>query len=175
LRDIIPNPLAASFQTDALPQVVPRRLEQRRDQQRYSAGARPFKENVMAMRARQIPIRTRDEMPVRTHDEIPMPSDATRSMFLVASGFGIGALAVLAGFMFLIGIGAVEHTAVSPATPAAQSAANSPTAPGPAPQPAPSATTGQAPAPANPDTPTAPTRNQPQQAPAAKQQQQPAK
>ena len=93
-----------------------------------------------------------------------MPSEATRNMFLVAGGFGIGALVVLAGFAFLIGIGGIETQSVSPA---AQSAAHSPTSPGPAPQPAPATagtaveTTGKAPAPANPDTPRATIPEQP--------------
>jgi hypothetical protein len=117
-------------------------------------------------------------------DEPSMPSDATRSMFLVAAGFGIGALIVLFGFVFLVGIGDLGHATISgpastaqssagaaaPATPAAKSAANAPAAPGPAPKPAPntaapvvpSTTTGQAPAPANPKTPRAPTSAQQQ-------------
>ena len=99
----------------------------------------------------------------------PMPGDATRSKFLVASGFGIGSLLLLGAFLYLIGVGAIDHEAVSPATPAAQSAANAPTAPGPAPKPAPNTggstvreTTGSAPAPANADTPQAPTTSQQQ-------------
>ena len=109
---------------------------------------------------------------------VSMPSDATRSMFLVASGFGIGALVVLAAFMVLIGVGTFGHNSVSPATPAAQSAANAPTSPGPAPKPAPNTaapavpnsatpapeTTGKAPAPANANTPRAQTKQQ-QEAP----------
>jgi len=97
-------------------------------------------------------------------DEPPMPADATRSLMLMAGGFGIGALAVLFGFVFLVGIGDLGHNAPSPATPAAQSAASALAAPGPAPKPAPNTagsavpeTSGQAPAPAKPNTPKAPT------------------
>lgn len=100
-----------------------------------------------------------------TTNNEPMPGDATRSMFLVASGFGIGALLVLGAFLFLIGVGAVDHEAISPATPAAQSAANAPTAPGSAPNTGGSTvreTTGSAPAPANADTPKTPTASQQQ-------------
>ena len=103
-------------------------------------------------------------------DEPPMPAGATGTLFVLASGFGIGALLVLFGFVFLIGIGGLGHNAVTPTTPAAQSAANSPAAPGPAPKPAPNTggaavpeTTGQAPAPANPSTPKAPTAQEQQQ------------
>ena len=97
-----------------------------------------------------------------------MPADATRSMFLVASGFGIGVILAVGAFAFLIGIGDLGHNPVSPATPAAQSAANAPTAPGPSPTPSPNTgaapqTTGQAPAPANPNTKAAPTQQQKQQ------------
>ncbi len=98
----------------------------------------------------------------------PMPASATGVLFLLASGFGIGALVVLAGFIFLVGIGDLGHNASpSPATPAAQSAANAPAAPGPAPNPAPNTsgsavpeTTGKAPAPADAKTPRAPTQQQ---------------
>src|SRR5262245_37902818 len=41
-------------------------------------------------------------------DQVPMtsmPADATRSMFLVASGFGIGVIAAVGAFVFLVGIG----------------------------------------------------------------------
>jgi hypothetical protein len=104
-------------------------------------------------------------------DGPPMPTAATGTLFTLASGFGIGALVVLAAFMFLIGVGGVEQHATSPATPAAQSAANAPVAPGPAPRPAPNTggaagpqtTTGQAPAPADPQTQRAPTQQQQQQ------------
>jgi hypothetical protein len=90
-------------------------------------------------------------------DEQPMPATATRNLFLWASGFGICALLVLFGFIFLIGIGQVGHETVSGPSPAAQSAATAPAAPGPAPQPAPQTsgppeTTGQAPQPAQADT-----------------------
>jgi hypothetical protein len=102
-------------------------------------------------------------------DEPSMPGDATRNLMLMGAGFGIGALVVLFGFIFLVGIGDLGHTGASPATPAAQSAANAPVAPGPAPKPAPNTsgpavreTTGQAPAPANPSTPRAPTQAQQQ-------------
>jgi hypothetical protein len=100
----------------------------------------------------------------------PMPASATGILFLLASGFGIGALVVLAGFVFLVGIGDLGHNAnSSPATPAAQSAANAPAAPGPTPKPAPNTsgaavpeTTGQTPAPADAKTPRAPTEQQQQ-------------
>jgi hypothetical protein len=103
-------------------------------------------------------------------DETPMSGNATRNLFLVAAGFGIGALVVLFGFVFLVGVGDLGSHATTPATPAAQSAANAPAAPGPAPKPAPDtatpavpkSTTGQAPAPANPSTPRAPTAAQTQ-------------
>jgi hypothetical protein len=102
-------------------------------------------------------------------NEPPMPASATGTLFVLASGFGIGALVILAAFAFLIGIGELGQHASSPATPAAQSAANAPAAPGPAPKPAPNtaapavpSTTGQAPAPANPQTPRAPTQQQKQ-------------
>jgi hypothetical protein len=98
--------------------------------------------------------------------EEPMPAGATGTLFLLASGFGIGALVILFAFVFLIGIGGVGHD-TSGTTPAAQSAATAPAAPGPAPNPAPNTggstvteTTGQAPAPANPNTPRAPTQGQ---------------
>src|SRR5512141_2195014 len=98
-------------------------------------------------------------------DEGPMPARATGTLFVLASGFGIGALAVLFGFLFLVGIGQVGHSTTS--GPAAQSAATAPAAPGPAPNPAPNTagravpqTTGQAPAPANPGTAKAPTAQQ---------------
>jgi hypothetical protein len=96
-----------------------------------------------------------------------MPASATGTLFVLASGFGIGALIVLFGFVFLVGIGDLGHNAVTPITPAAQSAANAPAAPGPAPRPSPNTagatvpeTTGHAPAPANPSTPKAPTAQQ---------------
>jgi hypothetical protein len=77
-----------------------------------------------------------------------MPTGATTNLFLLAGGFGIGALVVLFGFVFLVGIGAVGHDPASNPTPAAQSAATAPAAPGPAPRPAPQTgtaeTTGQA-------------------------------
>src|ERR1700742_2791788 len=86
-------------------------------------------------------------------NEEPMPAGATGSMFLVASGFGIGALLILFVFVFMIGIGELGHNPASAPTPAAQSASTAPIAPGPAPNPAPSTggnsvptTTGQAPA-----------------------------
>ena len=99
--------------------------------------------------------------------EVPMPAGATGTLFLLASGFGIGALVILFGFVFLIGIGGVGHNATTGPTAAQQSAATAPAAPGPAPNPAPNTggntvpeTTGQAPAPANPATPRAPTQGQ---------------
>jgi hypothetical protein len=97
----------------------------------------------------------------------PMPASATGTLFVLASGFGIGALVILFGFVFLVGIGDLGHQTTSGPTAATQSAATAPAAPGPAPNPAPSTagravpqTTGQAPAPANPDTPRAPTQGQ---------------
>jgi hypothetical protein len=103
-------------------------------------------------------------------DNEPMPANATRNLFVWASGFGIGALLVLAAFVFLIGVGEVGQHANSPATPAGQSAANAPVAPGPAPKPVQNTavpavpeTTGSAPAPAQPSTPRAPTKEQQQQ------------
>ena len=100
-------------------------------------------------------------------DGPPMPASATGTLMVQASGFGIGALVILFGFVFLVGIGQVGHPATSGPTAAAQSAATAPVAPGPAPNPAPNTggntapqTTGQAPAPANPDTPKAPTAQQ---------------
>jgi hypothetical protein len=105
-------------------------------------------------------------------DEQSMPANATQNLFLVASGFGIGALVILAAFTLLIGVGEFGQHAVTPATPAAQSAANAPAAPGPAPKPAPDTaapvvpeTTGHAPAPAQPTTKRAPTASQQQQQP----------
>jgi hypothetical protein len=104
---------------------------------------------------------------VTSPDEPSMPAAATGTLFVLASGFGIGALVILAAFAFLIGIGDLGQHASSPATPATKSAANAPVAPGPAPKPAPNtaaptvpSTTGQAPAPANPQTPRAPTQQQ---------------
>ena len=112
------------------------------------------------------PYSTQPNLPVVvTRDEPSMPAEATGTLFVLASGFGIGALVMLFGFLFLIGIGQVGHPTTS--GPAAQSAATAPAAPGPAPNPAPNTagstvpqTTGQAPAPANPDTPKAPTAPQ---------------
>src|SRR3954447_4065889 len=90
--------------------------------------------------------------------EETMPAGATGTLFLLASGFGIGALVILFGFVFLVGIGDLGHNTASGPTPATQSAATAPAAPGPAPNPAPNTggrtvpeTSGQAPAPANPD------------------------
>ena len=110
---------------------------------------------------------TEARLPVVTSpyaNEPPMPASATGTLFVLASGFGIGALVILAAFAFLIGIGDLGQHATTPAT---QSAANAPAAPGPAPKPAPNtaapavpSTTGQAPAPANPQTPKAPTAQQ---------------
>ena len=70
-------------------------------------------------------------------NEEPMPAGATGTLFLLASGFGIGALAILFAFVFLIGIGGVGHIATSGPTAAQQSAATAPAAPGPAPNPEP--------------------------------------
>jgi hypothetical protein len=71
-------------------------------------------------------------------DDAPMPSEATRNLFLLASGFGIGALVILAVFVLLIGVGEIGQRAATPATPVAQSAATA-AASQPAPQ-----TSGQA-------------------------------
>ena len=109
------------------------------------------------------PYSTQPNLPVVvTRYEPSMPAEATGTLFVLASGFGIGALVMLFGFLFLIGVGQVGHPTTS--GPAAQSAATAPAAPGPAPNPAPNTagravpeTTGQAPAPANPGTPKAPT------------------
>ena len=103
-------------------------------------------------------------------DEKPMPAEATRNLFVWASGFGIGALLVLFGFLFLIGIGELGHSTISGPSPAGQSAATAPAAPGPAPNPAPqtgSPTNSQAaaPAPAQDTTGRAPTRETTGQAP----------
>jgi hypothetical protein len=118
------------------------------------------------------PYPTEQRMPVivnRHADEPLMPAGATGTLFLLASGFGIGALVVLAGFVFLVAVGELGHSTTSGPTAAAQSSATAPAAPGPAPNPAPNTagrsvpeTTGQAPAPANPDTPKAPTQQQQQ-------------
>jgi hypothetical protein len=118
------------------------------------------------------------ETPATGHyaDETPMPAKATGNLLLVAAGFGIGALVVLFGFVFLVGIGTLGHAPISGPSAAGQSAASAPAAPGPAPAPAPQ--TGlqpnaqgqghaQAPAPAQPTTPKAPTRDTTGQAPAA--------
>jgi hypothetical protein len=114
------------------------------------------------------PYSTEPNLPVavpRYADEPPMPAGATGTLFVLASGFGIGALAMLFGFVFLVGIGQLGH----PATSGPTAAATAPVAPGPAPNPAPNTagrtvpeTTGQAPAPANPSTPKAPTAQQQQ-------------
>lgn len=112
---------------------------------------------------------TEPRLPVVVPNEPPMPAGATSTLFMLASGFGIGALVVLGAFMFLIGVGGVNQHSMTPATgPAAQSTANASAAPGPAPLPAPNTggnastptTTGQAPAPADPQTPRAPTQQQ---------------
>ena len=70
-------------------------------------------------------------------NEEPMPAGATGTLFLLASGFGIGALVILFAFVFLIGIGGVGHNATSGPTAAQQSAATAPAAPRPAPNPEP--------------------------------------
>ena len=46
-------------------------------------------------------------------NEEPMPAGATGTLFLLASGFGIGALVILFAFVFLIGIGGAGHNATS--------------------------------------------------------------
>jgi hypothetical protein len=72
------------------------------------------------------------------HDENrPVVQDhAAGNLLLWASGFGLGAMVVLIGFVFLIGIHVVGQEAVTPAgQPAAQSTGT------------PAQTTGQAPAP----------------------------
>jgi hypothetical protein len=83
-------------------------------------------------------------------NEEPMPASATRSLLLWASGFGAGAVVVLLGGVLLVSMDVWGHDASTSNTPAAQSAANAPTKPGPNPQqtnpsgtPAPQ-TTGQA-------------------------------
>ena len=83
-------------------------------------------------------------------NEEPMPAGATRSLMLWASGFGAGAVVVLLGGVLLVNLGVWGHDNSASNTPAAQSAANAPTQPGPNPQqtnpsgtPAPQ-TTGQA-------------------------------
>jgi hypothetical protein len=83
-------------------------------------------------------------------NEEPMPVEATRNLLLWASGFGAGAVIVLLGGVLLVNMGVWGHDAGASNTPAAQSAANAPTQPGPNPQqtnpsgtPAPQ-TTGQA-------------------------------
>jgi hypothetical protein len=98
-------------------------------------------------------------------DGPPMPASATGTLMVLASGFGIGALVVLFGFLFLVGIGDIGHPTTTGPTAAAQSAATAPVSPGPAPNPAPNTaghavpeTTGQAPA--NPGTPKAPAAQQ---------------
>lgn len=68
---------------------------------------------------------------------------------LWASGFGAGAMIVLLGAVLLVNVGILGHDAGASNTPAAQSAANAPTKPGPNPQQtnpsgAPPQTTGQA-------------------------------
>jgi hypothetical protein len=95
-------------------------------------------------------------------NEPSMPAESTRNLFVWVSGFGIGAMLILFGFVFLIGIGQLGHSTTpgpSAATPAGQSASTAPAQPGPAPNPAPNtaapavpSTTGQAPAPAQPET-----------------------
>ena len=70
-------------------------------------------------------------------NEEPMPAGATGTLFLLASGFGIGALVILFFFVFLIGNGGVGHIATSGPPAAQQSAATAPAAPGPAPNPEP--------------------------------------
>ena len=95
-------------------------------------------------------------------DEQPMPANATRNMFLWASGFGIGALLVIFAFVFLVGIGQLGHPSISGPSAAGQSASTAPAAPGPAPKPAPQTglktDSAQPPAPAQETTGRAPTR-----------------
>ena len=82
------------------------------------------------------PYSTQPNLPVVINpygDGPPMPASATGTMFVLASGFGIGALVVLFGFLFLVGIGDIGHPTTSGPTAAAQSAATAPVAPGPAP------------------------------------------
>ena len=77
------------------------------------------------------PYSTQPNLPVvvtRTADEPSMPAEATGTLFVLASGFGIGALVMLFGFLFLIGIGQVGHPTTSGPTAAAQSAATAPAA-----------------------------------------------
>ncbi|WP_068020378.1 hypothetical protein [Rhodoplanes sp. Z2-YC6860] len=69
-----------------------------------------------------------------TTNEEPMPVNATRNLLLWASGFGAGAMIVLLGGVLLVNMGVWGHDAGASNTPAAQSAANAPTQPGPNPQ-----------------------------------------
>ena len=93
-------------------------------------------------------------------NEPPMPAEATRSLFLWASGFGIGALLVLGGFIFLVGVGTLGHDPAS--APAAQSAAQAPGTPAPR-TPNPPQTTGQA---SQPETTGQAPKGEPEKAPA---------
>jgi hypothetical protein len=97
-------------------------------------------------------------------NEPPMPAEATRSLFLWASGFGIGALLVLGGFIFLVGIGTLGHDPASApaAQSAAQSAAQAPATPAPK-APSPPQTTGQA---SQPETTGQAPKGEPDKAPA---------
>jgi hypothetical protein len=85
-------------------------------------------------------------------NEAPMPANATQNLFLWASGFGAGAMVILLAGVLMVGLGVLGHDPSTSNTPAAQSAANAPTQPGPNPQQSnPSGTsapqtTGQAPA-----------------------------
>src|SRR5947209_5318268 len=73
------------------------------------------------------PYSTQPNLPVVVpRDEPSMPAQATGTLFVLASGFGIGALVVLFGFLFLVGIGQIGHPATSGPTAAAQSAATEP-------------------------------------------------
>jgi hypothetical protein len=66
-------------------------------------------------------------------DEEAMPASATRNLLLWASGFGAGAMIVLLGGVLLVDMGVWGHDAAASNTPAAQSAVNAPTQPGPNP------------------------------------------
>ena len=101
-------------------------------------------------------------MATPANDEFPMPSDATRNMFLVAAGFGIGALVVMVGFGVVLGLGGVEHGSPA-AAPTVQTSAATPAAPQ---QPAANASAPSAPATTGQAQPPQPTQAQPKQQPA---------
>jgi hypothetical protein len=75
-------------------------------------------------------------MTIDDQNRPPLRDEAAGNLLLWASGFGLGAMVVLLGFVFLIGVHVMGRDTASGGSPAAQSSAPS------APQ-----TTGQAPAP----------------------------